>query len=314
MGTAADSSGQLGDRSLRGVARLLGVDVQGLIQSPLSGGITNRNVRIDSSTAGGPWVVRIPGAETDLLGIDRSTEFAATVAAASVGVGPEVIGLVEPEGYLVTRFIDGRLMDEQTLRQAPTLSRVADSLRRVHDGPVIPGVFAPLAVAATYRRLAAEAGVPIPPACEEALGIARRIDRAQSARPDAPRPCHNDLLSANLIDDGQRIRIIDWEYAAMGDPLFDLGNLSANHDLTEAEDELLLEAYDGAADERRLARLTLMRVMSDLREAMWGVVQQGISSLEIDFAAYATTHFDRLLAVAGSDRFARALRIVGGRR
>jgi thiamine kinase-like enzyme len=126
------------------------------------------------------------------------------------------------------------------------------------------------------------------------------------------RPCHNDLLNANFIDDGVRIRIIDWEYAGMGDPFFDLGNFSINHELTPDEDEILLGAYDGAIRAGRLARLTLMRVVSDFREAMWGVLQQGVSTLDVDFVAYAAASFDRLLANAEEPRFERALREVAG--
>ena len=93
----------------------------------------------------------------------------------------------------------------------------------------------------------------------------------------------------------------------MGDPFFDLGNFSINHGLTPDEDETLLAAYDGAVRRHRLARLTLMRVVSDFREAMWSVLQQGISSLDFDFVAYADEHFERLLASASSPIFERAL-------
>jgi thiamine kinase-like enzyme len=94
----------------------------------------------------------------------------------------------------------------------------------------------------------------------------------------------------------------------MGDPFFDLGNFSVNHSLTPDEDSLLLAAYDGGATRPdRLARLLLMRVVSDFREAMWGVLQQGISTLDVDFVAYAGEHFDRLLANATTTTFERAL-------
>ena len=127
-------------------------------------------------------------------------------------------------------------------------------------------------------------------------GDGRRIELAFLQRPLEPRPCHNDFLPGNLIDDGERIRIVDWEYAGMGDPFFDLGNFSVNNDLSSDEDAALLEAYDGERPRRqRLARLTLMRVVSDFREAMWGVLQQGVSTLDVDFRAYADEHFERLL-------------------
>ena len=96
----------------------------------------------------------------------------------------------------------------------------------------------------------------------------------------------------------------------MGDPFFDLGNFSINHELTPDEDETLLAAYDGAVRRDRLARLTLMRIVSDFREAMWGVLQQGVSTLDVDFVAYAASSFDRLLGNASAQRFEDALREV----
>ncbi len=150
--------------------------------------------------------------------------------------------------------------------------------------------------------------MPIPAAYDLAAAIGRRIDLACLEAPLELRPCHNDLLNANFIDDGSRIRIVDWEYAGMGDPFFDLGNFSINHELTPDEDALLLAAYDGEVRPSRLARLTLMRVVSDFREAMWGVLQQGVSTLDVDFVAYADEHFDRLLANANAPSFERALR------
>jgi thiamine kinase-like enzyme len=153
-------------------------------------------------------------------------------------------------------------------------------------------------------------GVAIPPEYELAAATARRIELAFLSSPVEIRPCHNDLLNANFIDDGSRIRIVDWEYAGLGDPFFDLGNFSVNHDLTPDEDAVLLEAYAGTVRPSRAARLALMRIVSDFREAMWGVLQQGISSLDVDFVAYAAEHFDRLLANASTPSFERALRDV----
>jgi thiamine kinase-like enzyme len=282
-----------------------------LTLTPLTGGITNRNFRVDVAGTDERWVIRLAGNDTHLLGISREVEHAATVAAARVGVGPEVTAFIRPEGYLVTRFIVGSPVSDEAVHRPDTLRRVADSLRRIHDGPAIPGLFVPLRIVEAYRALALARGVTIPPEYDLAAAVGRRIELALLAAPLEPRPCHNDLLNANFIDDGRRIRIIDWEYAGMGDPFFDLGNFSINHELAPAEDELLLAEYDGAVRPARLARLTLMRVVSDFREAMWGVLQQGISTLDVDFVAYAATSFDRLLRNAGTDQFERALVEVG---
>jgi Ser/Thr protein kinase RdoA (MazF antagonist) len=197
---------------------------------------------------------------------------------------------------------------ELDIHHPETIARVADSIRRFHEGPAIPGLFIPLRIVEAYRALAEARGVPIPPEFALAQAIGRRIELALIVNPLEMRPCHNDFLPGNLIDDGVRMRIVDWEYAGMGDPFFDLGNFSINNDLTEAEDAVFLAAYDGATPRPdRLARLVLFRVVSDFREAMWGVLQQGISTLDVDFKAYAAEHFDRLLANASSARFARAL-------
>jgi thiamine kinase-like enzyme len=285
-----------------------------LTLTPLSGGITNRNFLVEVAGTRDRFVIRLAGNDTYLLGISREVEHAATVAAAGVGVGPEVVAFIRPEGYLVTRFIEGSPVAEAAVHDPATLARVADSLRRIHGGPPIPGLFIPLRIVEAYRALAEARGVRIPAEYELAASIGRRIELACLTDPTPLRPCHNDLLNANFIDDGTRIRIVDWEYAGMGDPSFDLGNFSINHDLTPDEDAVLLRAYlgTGSVPAARLARLTLMRVVSDFREAMWGVLQQGISTLDVDFVAYAGEHFDRLLANAATPAFERALREAAG--
>jgi thiamine kinase-like enzyme len=300
--------GPLYDDLVGALQRIPEIAGRRLTLTALTGGITNRNFRIDAAATDDRGVIRLAGNDTHLLGISREVEHAATVAAAGVGVGPEVTAFIRPEGYLVTRFIVGSPVSDEAVHGPETLRRVADSLRRIHDGPAIPGLFVPLRIVEAYRALAMARGVPIPPEYDLASAVGRRIEGAFLAAPIELRPCHNDLLNANFIDDGHRIRIIDWEYAGMGDPFFDLGNFSINHELTPDEDELLLAAYDGSVRPDRLARLTLMRIVSDFREAMWGVLQQGISSLDVDFVAYASTSFTRLLANAATPVFERALR------
>ena len=275
--------------------------------SVLSGGITNRNFLVEAPDLSERYVIRMGGTDTHLLGISREAEQAATTAAASVGVGPDVVAFIRPEGYLLTRFITGSPVSLDQIRQPAMLQRVADALRRIHGGPAIPGIFVPLRIVEGYRALAADRGVPIPPAYERAREAGRRIERALLASPLDPLPCHNDLLNANFIDEGDRLRIVDWEYAGMGDPFFDLGNFSVNHELPSEADEALLRAYEGQVRPARLARLSLMRVVSDFREAMWSVLQQGISNLDFDFVAYADEHFERLLESASRPGFERAL-------
>jgi thiamine kinase-like enzyme len=259
---------------------------------PLGGGITNRNFRVE--VEGQELVLRIGGRDTELLGIDRAAEHTASCVAAELGLGPEVVAFVEPEGYLVTRYVDGEVGKVD-------VDRVGVALRRLHDGPVLPGRFDSFRVVEAYRATAHAHGVAVPSAYVRAKEIADQVERRRSGA--SFRPCHNDLLSANFIDDGARLWLVDWEYAGMGDPFFDLGNFAVNNELAEQGEAELLAAYgsdDGDA-------LVLMRFMSDFREAMWGIVQLAISELDFDFGAYAEEHFERLARTAAEPRFLRAL-------
>jgi thiamine kinase-like enzyme len=164
-------------------------------------------------------------------------------------------------------------------------------------------------LAQEYLATAKEHGADVPPAAWAAAELAVRIAAVLGGHEHAPVPCHDDLLTANFIRDGDRVWIVDWEYAAMGDRYFDLGNLSVNNGFGDAEDERLLHAYwDEPPTPRRLAALRLMRAMSDVREALWGVVQGAISDLDVDFAAYADQHLRRLEATTTDPRFERWLR------
>ena len=264
----------------------------------LSGGITNRNYRVDVD--GATFVMRLGGQNTELLGIDRVTEHAASLRAAEVGVGPDVYAFLEPEGWLVTRFIKGNTVPMEEIRRPEGIRRVAAVLHRIHGAAPIPGRFDAHAVVDEYRVIAESHGVTIPHEFAAAHDVSERIRRERGPLPQVP--CHNDLLNANFLDDGE-IRIVDWEYAGMGDCFFDLANLSINHDFGIDEDRLLLTAYFGVDRLSDLAALRVMRFMSDFREAMWGVLQSGISELDFDFTGYAAKHFRRLQATAADPQF-----------
>jgi thiamine kinase-like enzyme len=274
----------------------------------LGGGITNHNLKVTLGE-GETYVVRIAGKDTAILGIDRRVEYEASLAAAAVGVGPEVVTLVEPEGYLVTRFIEGQIVPLERMRDPQTVRRVAHSLRAVHAAPPLASRFDSFRIVEEYRATAFARGTAVPAPYAWARQVARRVARARGPVPE--RPCHNDLLNANFIDDGTRIRIVDWEYAGMGDVFFDLANFSINHELDASGRAELLVAYFGDLRPEHVRALELMRFMSDFREAMWGIVQAAVSELDFDFATYAEQHFARLERIAAEPAFATALEEAG---
>lgn len=269
---------------------------------PLEGGITNRNFRV--RLGGADWVIRLPGRDTALLGIDREVERDATAAAATAGVGPRVGAFLADEGCLVTEFIAGEPISGDALREPRTLAQVTAALRAIHAGPDLRTRFNSFRLVEGYRATALQRGAEVPADYDAAHEIARRIEGAMTGPEHAPVPCHNDLLIANFLDDGARIRILDWEYAGMGDRYFDLANLSVNNGFSIEDDERLLVAYfEEPCPAGRLASVRLMRTMSDFREAMWGVVQSAISSIGFDFRGYAAEHFARLRAAAADPAF-----------
>jgi thiamine kinase-like enzyme len=273
---------------------------------PLHGGITNRNFKVEVD--GELFVLRVGGEKTELLGIDRAVEHAASLRAEEIGVGPAVVAFVESEGWLVTRFIDGRPLPPEEMRKPEVLQRVAGALHKLHSAAAIPGRFDAWAVVDAYRVEAEARGAAIPAEFDVARKIADRIGAARGPQPLVP--CHNDLLNANFLDDGE-IRIVDWEYAGMGDRFFDLANFSVNHEFSIEDDTKLVAAYFGAERKADLASLRLMRFMSDFREAMWGVLQSAISELDFDFKGYAAKHFTRMLATAGEPQFDGYLQSAG---
>jgi thiamine kinase-like enzyme len=258
---------------------------------PLAGGITNRNYRIRFNSQDS--VLRLAGKDTSLLGIDRRTEWQANGIAAELKIAPRV--LASGEGWLVTEYVAGTPCDVAAVKAA--VGPIGEALRHFHDcGAELPIRFWVPELLDDYAHVVRERGGEVPEAYGQAVTLANRI--AERLPLTEPVPCHNDLLPANVLRAAEgRIMMVDWEYAGMGHRFFDLGNLAAGAEFGPAEEERLLTAYLGCPPSgSALAGLRLMRVMSDAREAAWGVVQGVVSELDFDFQDYAARHFNRLAA------------------
>jgi thiamine kinase-like enzyme len=273
--------------------------------TPIEAGRTNRNYRVEVGSA--TFFLRLSHEDTALLGIDRVAEYEAALAAAASGVGPEVVAHLPEHGCLITAWVAGEPLAEGDMEQESVLADVARVVSTIHAGPALPATFDAFRIVEAYRRVSAERGVPIPEAYGPAHAHAERIEAAFARAPVPARPCHNDLLSDNFLKGTDGFWLVDYEYSGMGDPFFDLGNLSINNGLSEASQETLLRLMFGEPTEAHRARLQLMRIMSDYREAMWGVIQQDLSTLDIDYVAYADRHFERLLRSMADERFERWL-------
>lgn len=266
--------------------------------SPMTGGITNKNYRVQVDDEA--FVVRICAQGVAIHGIDRQAEQECSQAAAAIGIAPEFVAFFDdlPAGQevLITRFVEGRTLEAAHVRSSPRLEQVVNLMRRYHALPHFAGRFDVFRIFEQGLAFCRAYEAPLP----DWIGtVAAQMDRIESALQRNPPPlaaCHNDLLPANLLEEPEgRLQLVDWEYAGWGDPFFDLGNLAVNNEFTDGEDEALLTAYFGEVVEPAWARLKLMKIVSDAREGIWGMVQTRISALDFDFASYGTRHLERFM-------------------
>jgi thiamine kinase-like enzyme len=270
--------------------------------SQLSGGLTNENYLVQ--TGGRRYVMRIPGQSTELLAIDRANEVYNTKAAASTGIGPSVIEHVPGLDVLVLEFIAGRTMSASTLQSTEMTARMATSFRRLHGSPRFLEDFDMFRLIEYYLGIVDEHDVTIPDGYRDWLPEIARIERAVRVGALPSVPCHNDLLCENFIDDGEMLRIVDYELSGNNDPCFDLGNTAQEAELGPELRAALCEAYFGKADPQQLARMNLFALMSDVGWTLWGAIQARISTVDFDFAAYYKERWQRAVEILSSDRMA----------
>ena len=262
---------------------------------PVGGGITNTNFMVEDH--GRRYFVRV-GDDIPVHGVMRFNELTASCAAAEVGVSPPVVHA--EAGALVLDFIEGRTLEEDDVRKPEVLERIVPLLRRCHD-EMARHVAAPALtfwvfhIARHYARLLREAESQHLQYLPELMACADRLET--EIGPVDLVFGHNDLLPANFIDDGQRLWLIDWDYAGFNSPLFDLGGLSSNSQFSPDDDAAMLELYYGRSPSGDLPRkLAAMKTASLLRETMWSMVSEAHSTVDFDFAAYTAENRDRLQA------------------
>ena len=271
----------------------------------LGGGITNHNytVTVDGDT----YVVRIPGAGTDVF-IDRDNELECSRAAGEAGVSPRVMYHLKPENITVVRFIASRtLKTDEISGNDDLIRRIVCAIRTVHEKVTFHRSFNPFETVRVYMHHVRRYGAPLPPDFEWMVAIADDIEKVLGRNPPEPVACHNDYLSENFLDDGEKIWIIDWEYGGQGDPYFDLGDFAVEHPFTSEQEELIIREYCGTLRTDRLYRMLLHKIISDLWWSVWAMIQSKISKIPFDFYAYGNNRFDRMRRNIRNPNFQRWL-------
>ena len=274
----------------------------------IAAGLTNTNYRVEVD--GTRRFVRIPGAATELLAVDRANELHNTRAAAAAGVAPRVVHAIPAWDVFILEWLPARTMSNEALSAPGMPGRIAEVLRRLHAGPRFRDDFDMFRLAERYLALVDEREIAIPAGYRERMDRIPRIEAALARHPRPTVPCHNDLLADNYLDDGERLWLVDWEYSGNNDPTFELANTAQELGWDEARTRELCSAYFGEESPALLARMHLQMIMSDVGWTLWAAIQARISMIDYDFSGWAEERWARATAALDGPGFEGWLRAV----
>jgi thiamine kinase-like enzyme len=278
--------------------------------TPLSGGLTNSSFKVDVD--GVPYFVRVPGARTELLAINRENEYHNSKAAHEAGVGPKVLYYLAEHYVMVLEFLNGTTMSKDSLNESGMPTRMARAIKKLHAGPRFLTDFNMFRLTEYYLQICDENNIPIPDDYLERMPTVSTIEQAMSVKPLATVPCNNDLLAENYLDDGRKLWLIDYEYSGNNDPTFELGNTCQEMQFSNAQIAEVCAAYFGYAAPDKIARMKLNMIMSDVGWGLWAAIQAKISTIDFDFWGWAIERWGRAVEKMDSKEFAGWLREVQG--
>ncbi len=290
---------------LRAIPGFVDVDDRGVDVERL-GGLTNVVYRVN--VAGVDYLLRIPGKGTEEY-IDRRAEKRDAISAAEAGVSAKVLHFDESSGVMLAEYIDGVTLNAERFKDPGSVRRSAEAFRRLHtSGREFVKRFEVFEQIDEYLGLIEKLNARVPDGYEAVRERASGVRRVLEAKPAALAPCHCDPLAENFIDTGERVYIVDWEYAGNNDPMWDLGDLSVEGGFDADQDALLLRAYFGGEPPADQAgRMVAYKMLCDLLWTLWGVVQHANDNPVEDFWSYAVNRFERCQRLMADPAFERAV-------
>ena len=269
--------------------------------SPLSGGLTNTNFKVEVDDV--PYFVRVPGESTDLLAIDRNNEYHNTKAAGDAGVAPRILHHLPEYNVMVIEFLNGKTMSKDSLNETGMPTRMAHAIKKLNQGSRFLQDFNMFRLTEYYLSLCRERDIKIPDGYNERLETIKRIEEAMNVKPLATVPCNNDLLAENYIDDGKQLWLIDYEYSGNNDPTFELGNTCQEMQFNDEQIDEVCAAYFGEVKTDMIARMKLNMIMSDVGWGLWAAIQANISTIDFDFWGWAIERWGRAVEKMDSKEF-----------
>lgn len=284
-----------------------GVDLNALSVERL-GGLTNLVYQVNF--CGQKFLLRVPGEGTDDY-IDRNNEYHSATVAAAAGVSPAIYHF-DAKGIMLAAYIDGETLSTTGFKNTGSVERSAKALYRIHNcGFSFKTEFDVFQQIDEYMALLQRLDATLPNGYELAKKQAETVRGALATQSVTTVPCHCDPLAENFIDTGERVFIVDWEYAGNNDPMWDLGDLSIEAEFDADQDEALLQSYFNATIPiKARARMVMYKMLCDLLWTLWGLVQHANNNPADDFEAYANTRFARCKTLLESNDFEQQISIL----
>ena len=252
-------------------------------------------------------MVRVPGRASGALAINRDHEYRNSVIAAAAGVGAPVIEYLADESVLVIGYIDGRTFTDDDFSVPGTIERVASACRRLHRGRPLRQRLRHVRDPTRLPRAGPGPGLPVARRLPGIRGQ-RRADPGRARRPREPTvACNNDLLAGNFIDDGDRVRLIDYEYSGNNDACFELGNLGSECHLTDDQLEHLITSYYGHPLVNKVARARLQGLMAMYGWTLWASIQEATSDIDFEFWPWGLEKYERAVEMFRGPHFSRLI-------
>lgn len=259
------------------------------ILEPISGGLTNQNYKLTLPQAS--YFVRVNNGDKAILGLDPKREYTCTKQAADIGIAPPILWYDPIDQVIVTPFIDSQNIELDGLSQ----QRIIKSIKAFHlSAKELPHQFCPYQAISDYYQHALSLRAREIPLSKCILSIIAEIKVAIPLFTNTA-PCHLDLHQQNFLDDGKQIWIIDWEYAAMADPLFDLASWISVDRFSESQMRELLSFYLDHPTQKDLAHLYLSSILAEIRWGFWYLIQNEISDIDFPYEMLAFKCFDEVL-------------------
>ena len=271
----------------------------------LSGGLTNRNVKVIIPDA--VYVARCVDTGRNFLGIDRDEEYYNTKAAEQAGVGAPVIDYRPDLGILLLGYLNGKTLSNDDFQRPGVVAKVAAGCRALHEGPRFRGRFDMFERQPRYLKTVRDNGFKIPFDYLDHADTFALIERALTATDQTTVPCNNDLLAGNFIEDGERVWIIDYEYSGNNDPCFELGNIWSECGLSTDQLDELVTTYYRRRLRHKIARAHLQGIVAKYGWTLWGCIQSASSALEVDFWAWAMERYEAAVAEFKAPHLTRLL-------